>query len=1165
MKKTLTRIAIMISLYSIAIFFVVAVSSSLLSARATYGQYLDPQEVFISLDIEKKPVTFIFEEIEKRTGFGFFYNANNINTQKEISLHAEKVSVAGVLSKLSLKTGLEFKQVGNYFSVRSKKDRHSVLIPLQRPAEEQRFYEAGVSPLGQIYRDSLINGMVTGENGEPLVGVTVKIKGSNTGTVTDASGHFSLQVPMGSILEFSYIGYEKKEVKLNGETNLSVALTSNTSGLNEVVVVGYGTQKKSVVTGAISSVKASDLANQEIGRLEQALQGRASGITIASSSGSPGAASTVRIRGVTSLNEGASNPLYVVDGIVVGTGGIDYLNPNDIESIEVLKDAASAAIYGARSSAGVILVTTKRGKSGKIQVSYNGYYGTQSPAKKLNLLDASQYATFMNEQAANGGEPEIFPNPESLGNGTDWQALIFNNDARIQDHELSISGGNDKSTFYTSFGYFDQEGIVATKISRYQRYNIRLNASHKITSWLTIGETLGYSHIKSKGGVGGNTDFGGPLSSAIMLDPVTPVVITDPQEADQVPYSTQPVERDALGRPYAISKYVAQQVTNPLAYIKTQEGNYDWSDAMIGNAFLQAEPIKGLKLRSTVGVNLSYWGSENFTPFYYLNSNQQTTQTSFSRDRQKSLNWNLENTISYSRDFAKHHFTLLLGQGAYLDHNSSGVTVTYFNLPVDNFKDASMNYSISADDITATGYEGIHHTVSSLFSRLTYDYGGKYLFTGVIRRDGSSRFGPNNKFGYFPSASVGWVASQEEFWPAKNSVNFLKIRGSYGVTGNDILGDFRYLSTVGGGRNYTFGNNLYTIGYSPDAPANPNLKWEQTSQMDFGFDAVLFRDWSLTFDWFNKKTTGILQVVQLPAYVGATGSSYGNVADMANRGMELELGYQKQFGDVHFELKGNVSHVKNEVTFLGEDKAFLEGGAKLQNSAYPLTRTAVGHPIGAFFGFKTNGIFQNQKEIENYVGPDGNPIQPDAVPGDFKWTDTNKDGTITDADRVFIGNPIPTWSYGFTLNAAWKDFDLLIFGQGVAGNKIFQGLRRLDIPTANWQTTVLNRWHGEGTSNTYPRLTIKDQNKNFSYPSDFHLENGAYCRIKTLQIGYSLPKTLIQKIGMQKIRIYISSHNLFTITKYTGFDPEIGGSSYGIDRAIYPQARSFLLGLNVTF
>jgi len=1108
---------------------------SLFIGISSYSQNLLDQK--ITLQIDNSDIKQVLSRIEDQANVHFAYSPENLSNDK-LFLYYKEQALSDVLNYILKKNNISYRVQGN-----------TIILYVN---QKQQAFE--------------VRGKVVDDSGKPLNGVSVSIKDNTGGTSTNGDGNFALSVPdENATLVFSYVGFTSQEIPVKGRNIINVTLNSLSSSMGEVVVVGYGTQRKSVITGSISSVKASDLENQQIGRIEQALQGRASGLTIASSSGAPGSAATVRIRGITSLNEGASDPLYVVDGVVIGNGGINYLSPNDIESIEVLKDAASAAIYGARSSAGVILVTTKKGKSGGIRINYNGYFGVQSPAKKLDLLNAMQYAQMRNEQSINDGGAAIFADPESYGKGTDWQSLIFSNDAQVQNHEVSISGGSDKSTFYTSFGYYGQEGIVAPSISNYKRFNIRLNSSYKITNWLTLGQTLGYSHIRNQGSVAGNTNFGGPLAGAIMLDPITQTIVTDPAEASAVPYSSQPVVRDARGNPYGISKYVAQDVTNPLAYIQTREGNYDWSDNIVGNAYLEAEPIKGLRLRSSLGTTLTYWGSENFTPLYYLNSNSITTQTSFARDREQALNWNLENTVSYGRSISGHNFTLLLGQGSYLDNNSSGINVTYFNLPVTTFNDATMNYSISATDKSSGGYEGIHHTVSSLFSRLTYDYSGKYLFTGVIRRDGSSRFGSNNKYGYFPSASVGWVASREGFWQVNKAVNFLKVRGSYGITGNDVLGNFRYLATVGGGRNYTFGDNIYTIGYSPDAPANPDLRWEQTSQLDFGFDAVLFKNWNLTFDWYNKKTSGILQTIDFPGYVGATGSSYGNVADMVNKGLEVELGYQKQVGAVTLNLKGNVSHVENEVTYLGEGKAYLEGGATLQSSTYALTRTAVGHAIGSFYGFKTNGIFQNQQEIDSYVDKNGALIQPNAKPGDFRWTDTNNDGKITEADRTFIGDPTPDWSYGFTFNAAWKNFDVLLFGQGVAGNQIFQGLRRLDLTTANWQTSVLDRWTGEGTSNTYPRLTAKDPNKNVANPSDFHLENGDYFRIKTLQVGYALPNALIGKAGFKTARIYVSSNNLLTVTKYSGFDPEIGGSSYGIDRIIYPQSRSFLVGLNFGF
>ncbi|WP_262245181.1 SusC/RagA family TonB-linked outer membrane protein [Parapedobacter soli] len=1091
----------------------------------------------LSLNLSNVKLITVLHAIESEAHVKFAYSAESIPTQKRVTLKYAKTPLSAILDDISDKHNLAYEVTGQ-------------LIVLSSRVEPQQQSVAGV---------------VENENGEPLAGVSVKLKGSESATFTDGNGRFNLPLPGGmGTLVFTSVGYIAQEVDVRSQQSLNIILESEERTLNEIVVVGYGTQKKSVVTGAISSVKSEDLQNQQIGRVEQALQGRTSGLTIASSSGAPGSAATVRVRGATSLNAGASDPLYVVDGVVVDIGGIDYLNPNDIESIEVLKDAASAAIYGARSSAGVILVSTKKGKTGAVRLSYNGYIGTQAPAKKLTLLNAAQYATLMNEQSVNGGGAEIFTSPQSLGNGTDWQEVIFNNGAIVQNHEFSLSGGSEKSTFYSSVGFFDQDGIVATEISNFKRVNIRLNSTHKVADWLTIGENVGYSRIRNLSGVSGNTDFGGPLSGALMMDPLTPITVTDPSEIAQVPYSSQPVVRDGLGNPYGISKHVAQQVTNPLAYISTRDGNYSWSDDIVGNAYVEISPLEGLQFRSTVGARLAYSGGESFTPLYYLNSNQFTTQTSFARNRQQALNWNIENTLAYSKQIDQHDFSVLVGQGAYSDNNSSGLSVTYFNLPVNTFDDASMNYSTAADNIQASGYEGITHTVSSLFGRVSYNYGEKYLFTGILRRDGSSRFGANNKFGYFPSASVGWVATQEDFF-SSNFVDFLKIRASYGITGNDVLGNFRYVSTVGGGRNYIFGDDIYHIGYSPDAPANPDLRWEETSQLNIGFDAILLNNFDLTVDWFKKTTNGILQAVQLPGYVGATGSSYGNVADMDNTGVELELGYRKNIGDVKLNVRGNVSYLNNEVTFLGEGKSFLDGGETIQSTSYPITRTAVGYAIGSFYGFKTLGIFQNQQDVNNYVNAAGDLIQPAAVPGDFIWDDLDGDGAITADDRTFVGDPTPNWAFGFTLNLAWKNFDFLVFGQGVAGNEIYQGLRRLDIPTANWQASALNRWHGEGTSTTYPRLTTQDVNKNFSNPSVFHLQRGDYFRIKTLQVGYTLPTTLLDPIGLNKIRLYVSSNNLLTLTKYTGYDPEIGGSSYGIDRAIYPQSRSFIFGANLSF
>lgn len=1010
----------------------------------------------------------------------------------------------------------------------------------------------------------VVKGTVNDETGMPIPGVSILLMGTTTGTASDFDGNFELKVPSDGTLIFSYIGYKTIEQAINGRTQIAITLEPDLQALEEVVIVGYGAQKKSVVTGAISGVKQSDLEDLPITRIEQSLQGRVSGLTIAANSGQPGSSSTIRVRGITTF--GNNEPLWVVDGVVVDAGGIGYLNQADIESIEVLKDAASQAIYGARAATGVILVTTKKGKSGKMSVNYNGYTGISSPERKLDLLNAEQYATLMNEASVAGGGAIRFPNPQSLGKGTDWQSAIFNNSAKRASHEISLSGGNEISTFYVSFGMLDQQGIVSSDISNYIRKNIRLNSSHKITDAITFGQTLGYSREKNVGLGNTNSEFGGPLASAINLDPLTPIVETDPVLANQAPYTNAGIFRDANGNPYGISNLVGQEITNPLAYAQTRIGNYGWSDNFVGNAYVEIKLLPGLKYRTTLGGKLAYWGSESFSPVSYLNASSITSQNNISRQTNRGFGWNIENTLSYSKTIKDHNFNILLGQGSYVDNITSGTGITYFNIPVDNRDDASFNFSVPKEQIDSYAYTGSEHKVTSIFSRLNYDYKEKYLLTGIIRRDGSSRFGSNNKYGVFPSFSVGWVPSRENFWPENNVVNQLKFRGGYGVTGNDAIGDFRYLATIGDGRNYTIGNTgSVTIGNSPNAPSNPDLRWEETSQTNIGFDATLLQNLKLSFDVYNKKTTGILQDVALPGYVGATGSPVGNVADMVNKGYDIELGYNKNLGDFTLSLNANLSYLENEVTFLGNDIDFLSGGQTIQSSTYPITRVQVGQPYNAFYGFKTNGIFQNQAEIDAYTNAAGDKIQPNAKPGDFRWENVDGEGTITADDRTFIGSPIPDYTFGLTLNLAYKNFDFMVFAQGTAGNQIFQGLRRLDIGNANYQTSALGRWTGEGTSNTFPRLTTDDSNKNFNNPSDFYLEDGDYVRIKTMQVGYSLPNEILNKAGISRIRIYLTGENVFTFTKYSGYDPEIGGGVQGIDRGFYPQAKTGLLGINIQF
>ncbi len=1023
--------------------------------------------------------------------------------------------------------------------------------------------------IGTAWAQSIeVTGRVTSQaTGEPLSGATVLIKGTTTATSTDDNGYFKINTPGPNVfIIISFIGMRSQEIAVPSNGTVNVQLASSTDNLQEVVVVGYGTQKKSNVTGAISSVKASDLKDIPNGRIEQALQGRVAGVTIMQNSGQPGSPSTIRVRGITTFNN--NNPLWVVDGVVVDAGGIGYLNQSDIASIEVLKDAASAAIYGTRAAAGVILVTTKKGARGKLTTNFNGYYGTSSPERVLKLLNATEYAVLRNESSVAAGNGIPFPDVTGLGKGTDWQKAIFNDAAQRYSTELSLSGGNDKSTFYLSGGMQYQDGIVATEISNFRKINMRLNSTHKISRYVTFGQTLGYTRQKSAGLGNTNSEFGGPLSSAINLDPITPLVVSDiSSQPNASVYNNKGIILDPQGLPYGISPYVGQEMTNPLAYIQTRLGSYAWSDDIVGNAFLEVAPIQSLKIKSSVGVKKAYWGNIGFTPLYFLSNTVSTNKNSYSKGENRVFNWNVENTVTYDNSFGDHDITFLVGQGAYVENIGGNVGMTFYNLPIDSYKDASFGFDVGLANRDGYSGENIEHKIYSLFSRLNYAFKDKYLFTGIIRRDGSTRFGINKKYGVFPSFSAGWNVHKEKFWIDNSVVSSLKIRGGYGVVGNDALPDFRYLSTVVGGYNYPVGSSgAVTTGYAPETLDNPDLHWEETRSADIGFDAVLFNDFSVSFDWYNKKTIGILRPVAIPGYVGVSSDPYGNVADMKNTGVELELGYRKRIGDLNISINANGSYLKNTVTYVAADTNFLGGGASFQSMG-SVTRIQVGQSYNSFFGYKSLGIFQNQQEIDAYTNKSGGLIQPNARPGDFKWADLNGDGTISsdDLDKTFLGSNIPKYTFGFNVNLEYKGFDFMIFAQGAAGNKIFQGLRRLDILTGNYSTRAMSRWHGEGTSTDFPRLTDSDPNGNFGRMSSFYLENGDYLRLKIMQVGYSLPSNWIKKAGLNSARIYVTAENLFTLTKYTGYDPEVGGNVFGIDKGQYPQARTILGGIQLSF
>jgi TonB-linked SusC/RagA family outer membrane protein len=1021
-----------------------------------------------------------------------------------------------------------------------------------------------------------VKGTVSDKTGAPLPGVTVKLKGTQEGTVTDVKGFYSLKAPADGTLSFSFIGYNPKEIAVANHAIINTTLEDNATGLNEVVVIGYGTQKKATVTGAISSVGAADLKDQQITRIDDALKGRAAGVYVSQSSGAPGSTPNINIRGVNSLTPTATGPLFVIDGVIWDNGGYDLVNPNDVESMQILKDA-SAAIYGSRASNGVILITTKKGKKGAPKITYDFYYGVQSAIKKFDMANATQYATLRDEATANKyadanngslvGYTAPFANPSQYGTGTNWQNEIFSS-APIENHSLSISGANDNSSYYTSIGYLDQKGIVLKDASDYKKLTIRFNSVSKVKKWLTFGENFNYAYTRSTSFFNTNSEFGGPTSSAVNLDPITPVVVTDinaqPNAAIYTQYASI-IERNAQGQPYGISPYVQNEITNPLAQEQTVLGNYNWSHNLVGDTYLEIEPIKGLKFRTEIAGKQAFYGTESFTPLYYLNGNTNNTGlNSQFRSSDQNLEWNWDNTATYSRSFGLHNLSAVVGTTAEQESGRKA-EITYQGEPITSYQDASFNYSLPqaqrlAGQPADMDSQPIHH--ASYFARVTYDYDQKYLLQGIIRRDGSSRFGPDKIYGTFPSVSAGWVASKEDFFPKNTFVDYLKIRGSYGILGNEeALSPFQYTPVVGsaGGGSYVVGGQLVT-GYGPNTLPNPDLHWERTASTDIGLDATLFHDFTVSFDWYNKVTNGLLAQNPLPAYAGYSAAPYANIANMTNKGVELQLGYSKQVHDFNFSFNGNISHNHNNVTNLGIID-YRDGGTVQGSSPSSTQRTEVGQPIYEWYGYKVLGIFKSQAEINNYKDSQGAVFQPNAKPGDFKYANLGGPGTIGPKDRTFLGNPNPTWTYGFNFNTSYKQFDLGIFGQGVWGNKIYQAYRRLDLPTANYPAAAINAWTPANPNSSYPRVTDNDVNGNFTNPSDFDLHSGAYFRIKTLQLGYTLPKSLLSKIDVDKFRVYVSANNLATITSYDGYDPE---TSTGFDRGIYPAARTYMIGVDVT-
>lgn len=1001
-----------------------------------------------------------------------------------------------------------------------------------------------------------VKGKVTGaDDGMGLPGVSILEKGTANSASTDLDGNYQISVGPNATLVFSFIGYSGQEVAVGSQTSISVSLKPEVSELDEVVVVGYGTQKRKVSSAATTVTSGKDLVNTNSIDAMSAIQGQSSGVNITSSSGQPGAGMVVNIRGAGTT--GNNTPLYVVDGVIVDNG-IGYLDPSVIERMDVLKDAAAASIYGARAANGVILVTTKRGSEGKMNVSLNSYTGFQQVAKKLDLLNAREYAEIMNEARVNSGMSTLYTQ-QDIANMTnhDWQNDLFNDGAAKQNHSLTVSGGDKKASYNAGLSYYGQEGIIGsnTDQSQYDRVSFTMNSTYNIKDSWRFGENFTYTKVKSMG-IADKGIYGNSLRGFLNSPPNFPTYNADGT------YGSSDLSAD---------------ITNPVGLLYYTNFNETKTNRFVGNIFTEVDIIKGLTFRTSFGIDVSDSAYRSFVPVYQLSSVSYNAMSTVTQTNTNNYSWTWDNTLQYKTSLGKHNIDILAGMSA-REQISEWTSGTGKDLIFDDFKHAYLSNAADKTQNLVSGSKSPYN-IASMFARLLYDYDNKYIVTATIRRDGSSEFGPSNRYAIFPAFSGAWNIDQEGFFGENTKVlTGLKIRGSWGQNGNDqFLRKFAFMSTISSfDQNYHFGlndaNPLY-VGASPVYIDNPNLKWETSEQTNIGLDAVLFGNLNFTFDYYNKKTKDWLVQDIAPDYVGAQ-APWINGGDVTNKGFELGLGYTKNFGeDWRLSVNANFSRNKNEVTRIATQDGIIYGETNLLFQGIDeINRVSEGQPIGYFYGLQTAGIFQNQDEINAYTH-EGNLIQPNAQPGDVRFVDRNGDGIIDADDKTKIGDPNPDYYYGFNFQLNYKAFDLSVYTYGAGGNQIAYGVRDYSRPFYNYTTDVFNRWTGEGTSNSTPRVTYgTTDNGNYTKFSDLYMKDGDFFRIKTVTLGCDLAK-LSKEIGdtFSQLRLYVSANNLYTFTKYPGMDPEVGfgnvnqGWARGIDVGFYPQPRTYMFGVSANF
>jgi TonB-linked SusC/RagA family outer membrane protein len=1001
--------------------------------------------------------------------------------------------------------------------------------------------------------------VLSGIDNEPLIGVSVFEKGTTNGVVTDLDGFFKLSVKQGGTVELRYVGFSTYEFIAqpdHGTYNVVMKSVSNT--IDELVVVGYGIQKKSVMSSAVSKVTSDQLNFGNPTNVSNALKGKVSGVMITSESGQPGSSSKIRIRGIGTVNN--SDPLYIVDGLP-SDNGIDNINPTDIESIEILKDAASAAIYGARGANGVVLVTTKNGKNGKVSVNYEFTYGIQNPDKKLNLLSSKDYQTLINEMASNSGKSPYFQNESSIN--TDWQDVVKNSNAPIVNHKLSVSGGSERSNYYISMGYLSQEGIFGKGYSDYSRINFHLNYNNTILdvkdrNWLNrikFGAILSFSKSEVKGTSIGNSEVGGIMASIDMLPPTEPVYQTDENTLAQynITYPNHVVSPD--GRVYNIIEM--RELVNPLADLQVNHNQRSIPISHTYNFSLNIDLLPGLTYKTTYGLDYNTNTVRRSIPVYELNATSKNSSSKVQNDKSDSEFWQWENILSYNNKFGLHNFGAMLGTSMSSLHSEYLGGADYDLLSTDIDK-AYIGTATAAEELSQIWGGASDHKMASVFGRLNYNYDEKYLLEVVVRRDGSSNFSHNNQYAVFPSVSAGWVMTQEKFMNNRPKwFDYAKLRLSWGQNGNENIGAFQYTTMMSQGKNAVIAGKVYT-GMLPSGYSNSDLKWETSEQTDLGLDLRFLKS-SLTFsvDYYQKRTKDMLLWKPIPLYTSYSGMTV-NAGSVKNSGVEFEASYRTHIKKLNLGFVANASYLKNEVTDQGNDKTGIDGITGGMGGQ--VTYSQNGHPYGFFYGYVHDGIFQNQAEIDNYKTEDGKLKQPNAKPGDIRFKDLDGINGIDANDRTQIGNPIPDWTYGFTFNMDYKGFDFTSFFQGTIGNDIYKLYRRSNVALGNFESFWMKRWHGEGTSNWVPRI-VEGDNNNYQI-SDFFVQKGSYLRLKVAQLGYTLPKHLTTRYGIQKLRFFVQGENIFTLTGYDGYDPEVGTRN-GLDSGTYPQARTFTFGVDL--